>query len=108
MKGARKEAYKKLNRKITDFGWGWPGQVPASEKVSRELKDGKDLLCVDPKKSPQAKGAAGTNAPKQATPAGRSVAGSVVEGERWVKLQREAVARSFRALDFLKKSLDVF
>lgn len=71
MKGARKEAYKKLNRKITDFGWGWPGQVPASEKVSRELKDGKDLLCVDPKKSPQAKGAAGTNAPKQATPAGQ-------------------------------------
>lgn len=42
------------------------------------------------------------------TLAGSSMAGSLVEGQRGVRLQRGAVARSFRALDFLKKSLDLF
>lgn len=49
--GARKEEYKGLREKITDFGWGRPGQVPPSEKLCRELKSGKDLPCEDPRKS---------------------------------------------------------
>lgn len=54
--GARKEAHKKVNRKITGVGWGWPGEAPPFEKVSRKPKDVKDLLGVDPRKSLPGKG----------------------------------------------------
>lgn len=95
--GARKEACEKLNRKTTDVvGWSWPGQVPLPplpfETVSGELKHRKDPLCVDPRKS---------LAGECGWVHGR-------RGEVWVKLKRDTVARSFRALEFLKKSLDVF
>lgn len=59
--GARKEAYKKLNRKITDFGWGWPGQVPALEKGTEGWEG--PALCR-PKEEPPDKGSSRHKCPK--------------------------------------------
>lgn len=53
-----------MNRKRTVFGWGWPGLVPPSEEVRRELKDGKDLLCEEPRKSVTGKGNSRCKHPK--------------------------------------------
>lgn len=59
-------------------------------------------------RAPQTKGEAGTNARKQVTLVAEVWLDPWWRGERGIKLQRDTVARSFRALDFLKKSLDVF
>lgn len=98
--GARKEAYKRLSRKIGGFVWRWPGQVPPSEKVGEELLQGT-------KNKLHRQGDGRKNASRQAIWVDSWVAGSVVEGKRWVRLWREAVAESLRALD-LKKSLNLF
>lgn len=68
MTGAGKEEYKGLKRKITDFGWIRPGQIPPSEKVCRELKNGKDLPCEEPRKSDIGKGSSRYKCPKVGDP----------------------------------------